>query len=831
MEIKNLVWVGLFQFGLAGLLHAQQQPQQSPNAGVGTASYFPGNNTPFVLSSFILSQNPLAGVEFNKCGQEEKNKKLQEMLKNSVPKFDPKKKFLQNVATIMQDKHSKLTNPFGTEACTLQELKTPELRACPIEADVEKYFATDLSSVESAKKSAECVKNRSQEAEKMTNCFKTEYDRMNQAFKLIRDEFTQQSENMNNYVAAVKAAIEKKNLEVQAMDGKLQSLRNLGNQLLDFRGKLNQAVTKEGGGGLPSLQIQLNQFRDKEAGYEVYKAKYTMNQARDCFFGAGAQKSGLRSQCVKAGVGGGIASPWECIKQLNLRALALSSSGGSIKFKDSDRKRAENAEKMFESNVERILSHLGTTHRNFDSFKGRFKEDFAQLGPYGQAVLNELQSCYKDAEVATARDEIEPNNTELGQEFRAKRDLSISIQSQMASLLQGEGGGINELTRNAVKEMFGGEMNQFFNASGCENKITTNQKTSYYTHANLATQYDCIEKLAAQLNSVYENGTTGNSCLEKNTQGNCTRYAALSLPLQIPGYTGAPIRCQNIRDCTFQLERASKTSSSVLQQLEGNATFSDPRCPQGCPGLKKFYQDSNNQLRAAFVQVKRDFGNQLMIAQMQFEQLKKYFTDAGLAFPEDKDKKLVELDDLCPKSDDQLCKIPPNMDEVVRGLSGAPMVNNFDEMIEKVQEQRKEATKVVQELDGVQKDIKQFMEHCKHDKKKIALESIVGQRTKYLNACNSNPDIKTRKPANVGVKIEKLQEDLEKLCSKGKTELCLRIGQELDSTEAECERVIAEHELKATASFENSCKNEFPGGGADYRRCIDEKKEAASISK
>src|SRR5262249_18372497 len=130
------------------------------------------------------------------------------------------------------------------------------------------------------------------------------------------------------------------------------------------------------------------------------------------------------------------------------------------------------------------------------------------------------------------------------------------------------------------------------------------------------------------------------------------------VPLGVPGLDGLPLKCKGLRDCLKVAKDEKARTVTNLTKLKGHDVVNLPGCPpQGCVGLQKFHTDTNNTIRTGVQQVSDLFKLHVDAAKDQFDRVKQLLHNAGinidLGNPKD-----TGIDDFCPESDAELCKLP-----------------------------------------------------------------------------------------------------------------------------------------------------------------------------
>ncbi|MBI3555134.1 MAG: hypothetical protein HY074_02575 [Deltaproteobacteria bacterium] len=240
-----------------------------------------------------------------------------------------------------------------------------------------------------------------------------------------------------------------------------------------------------------------------------------------------------------------------------------------------------------------------------------------------------------------------------------------------------------------------------------------------------------------------------------------------------------------------------KSASVALEKkLNGSGTFPDSRCPGGCPGLKKFHTDSNNNIQAALQQTADLYKRRVDIAKAEFSQVKGVLGAVDLDFPT-KTPKGQNLSDVCPKSSESICQMPGDFDSKLAGLAGVPDLQSTD-----FDAKKKDALDKKNEFAGKQTEFKNqaialntLATTCKKEAGDKKLAKGVGKIredfNRKLSKCKAAAGRLNATPPDFGPQLDGLQADLQRVCAADTAnDDCSKLSSEMADASTACNDIF-----------------------------------------
>ncbi len=675
-----------------------------------------------------------------------------------------------------------------------------------------------ILSVSQAGQAAGCKAANAAKAQAILGCFSDEFQNLKDNMQSVKKDFDGNIQAMNQYEGTVKAEIQKEQSTQETLGGKIQTLGETKGKIEAILKQVNGSSGSAKGGGssetVAGLQIQVNTLNDTLTAVKKHQKAALASGTAACLQGQGASASGIHN-CPNAA--GDLLPPKDCVLSIYRDGIALQFSGGSNRVSPADRHKAELAKTRFASRLDQMLSDFnGANPRIPDAaaFRATYGSELNAFGPAGVQMLSELDSCGTQAQTDIASQLSNPES-QLGGEAVAAKNTSQELSSNI-------GGMINTLDtamRDAGKEVYGQELNGLVNGFGCSNAaVSANQSAGGDTSAQpvaLATQMKCVKSLNANLSAML-NGTPPPGA-----------SAPISVPLNVPGQDGSPARCAGLRDCLDKATKLQATSKQREKSLSGEGTFTDSRCPGGCPGLKKFRTDSNNNIQAALQQSADLFKRRVDIAKAQFAQVKSLLGGVDLQFPT-KTAKGQKLDDVCPKSSDQICQMPADFGEKLAGLSGVPDIGpgDFDTSKKEAADKKGDfATKQTDfknqavSLGALRASCTKAAAHKTLEKKIAKVQDEFASR---LAKCKSNAEgLDSTASQDFGSQIENLQTDLTKVCANAEPDNndCRKLRTDIQTAQSDCRKVYDRMRKQDNKDIVDKCRA-IVGASGDIGNCV-----------
>lgn len=641
-----------------------------------------GYNPSAVIMSpraYIIANDPFAGMEFMACQQRS--------LSKQVPGSDYKTMAGQMLGSAIGSaiggaKGSDVANSavlgIGGQYCEGEVVPVRVGLTCNdyrLGTNFDENAAkAAMRNIEQQQALATCKINNANRAADMAGCFGTEIDRLKDALREVKKDFDQQMNSMNQYESTVKAAIRAEDQKIETLDGKIASIDSTKEKIEGLLRKVNAGAKGEDTSTVGGLRKRLLSHNNQVEAFKVRKKREVTMRTASCIKGGGATTSSIRN-CPSAS--GELMNPRDCILSIFRDQTALGLSGGSTRISNADQKKAQFATKQFEARLSQMLGDLeGNNPRtsSLESWMGRYQSELSRFGPAGQQIVAEVKACNQEAQSDVDKELVDPN-LGLGQQANALSQTAETLHSDMGAMI----GDLDIAIRDAGKEVYGDELNELVNGPGCNTAVVVSNKAQdsnqqdnnqqggnqattgkvSFQPVELSTQMKCVMGLNENLKSLL-NGTPPPGSL-----------LVIQVPLNVPGADGSPARCKGLRDCANVARKLQATAKQTKKNLEGDGTFKDARCPAGCPGLKKFHRDSNTQIRAALQQAADLFARRVAMMKFQFGRVRELMNQAGVNFPAQKVNQRP-MDELCKVSEDAVCNLPGNFDEVLSGLASVP---------------------------------------------------------------------------------------------------------------------------------------------------------------
>lgn len=660
-------------------------------------------------------------------------------------------------------------------------------------------------------KAAEGVK-----AAAILDCYSQEFSNLKKAMAATKADFDSNLRAMGEYESSVKSEVEKEKRKQQTLDGKIKSLASTKAEVEGLLSKVNGSMgsaSQPNNGTLAGLRLNLNQQKDLIKKFEIDKKAKRATYASDCFRNYGASGSEIRN-CPAAD--GALLNPKDCILSIYRDQVALGLSGGSSKFTPADKKKAEFSASIFKNRLDQMLGDFGVNRvANYDDFNKRYGAELQRYGNAGNQVLREINKCDEEG-VHQIEEDLKNPQSGLGSQANALRESAGKLSSDIGVMV----GELDTGIRNAGKEVFGQELNELVDGAGCiQSTPASNDGQVDFQPNALNTQLKCAQGLAANLQAML-NGTKPPSA-----------KAPLEVPLNVPGQDGSPARCKGLRDCLDKAQKLQAQSVTRQGSLEGEGTFTDSRCPAGCPGLKNFYKKSNDNLRQAAQMTADLFKKRVATSQLQMSQIKQLLGGLNVQLPQ-KTPKASSLNDFCPKSDAQLCEMPADFGDRIAGVAGLPDYGpeDFDGPRKAAMDKQQRYVELGGKFRQKISELTTLKGSCERDEKGQKLAKKLGkiQRTASTAGLECEEDAERGESNPVGLLSDKLiplSRDLGDACegvASSDNEDCSNLSEEFRRVKKSCRSVIASRDKAAKDECNSESMRAGAGGPAQaaYNECM-----------
>lgn len=581
-----------------------------------------------------------------------------------------------------------------------------------------------VSDLERTASTASCKIANARKASKVAECFSTEMQKMRESLDYVRRDFQANVDAMEQYVTTVKGEVQKETQKGNTLTKKLEDFKNTISEVQSVIDQVNGSSTgKDDTKTITGLRRRLNEFKDNEKNFELTKSREQARRVAACVAGPGASDSELRD--CPAG-NGDLQTPIDCLVRIYKNEDELRLSNGSLRGTgDANvRKQSRFDENRFKARLNAMLSVLSgevPQVNSIDVFLSRFSAELLKYGNAGKFFIDEVRACSseKALEITNelndpkAPNGLNPSKPGLGTRAAELRDASDQISSDMGATIIL----LDKTIRKTGRQVYGQELNELVNGMGCNTAAVQSNPSANgapgqlsFKPVALQTQLNCADGLNQNLASLL-NGTPPPG-----------GTAPILVPLNILGSDGTQVFCKGLLDCEKQAEDLKTLSDQRKEALQGDATFSDSRCPQGCPGLKKFARDSNTAIRTAYQQAADMYARRVAILKLELDRAKSYFSGADISFSSTKPN-TVELDSVCPTSDSQICKIPANFGEVLGNMAGVPNIGpeQFDKMAADAKSKQDDAANIAKDVNSQLERLRPLASVCEKKEKDDAM--------------------------------------------------------------------------------------------------------------
>lgn len=769
--------------------------QTNPGMVGGTAD---SSQAPFVPSAFIVANDPFAGSSFASCDAQVQLEESTRATLEKANNFDAKKSATESVAAMAGGMLGGANaGQIGGLAVAGQSANCEDvpitLSTSDIDTSCDNYMMGGkfqeerlnkaIAKAREAAELATCKSRKASQSRKLVECFKTEFDNFKKSLELVKKDFDQNLTAMNKYVGEVKATIEKETQKADQMDERVGAFSQ---QIGDLQSALTKLSGAGGEGAIAGLAQNVQRHKERVIGFSLDLPREQAQMIRSCAMGGGARDTAYSTCPANLAA----ASMTDCLFSYYHGYVKDAAGGGN-----AGQAKADEQLPVFRNEVNQMLNDFGGSSPMTSevSFFSRHGATLSKYGAVGAQLKEEIRKCIKQAPGDMNKMLADPGN-QLGATAAALANEATEISDSVGATLNE----IDPLIRNAGKEIYGQELNQYFDAYRC-NEIDVSKNSmaqpalgnTLGAHqvrvSSLQTQLTCVKNLAGTMRAMLNGGPPPNSS------------QPIQVPLNVTDAQGAPVRCQGLRDCADKAQKISQASRQRVASLEGSGTYSDPRCPQGCPGLKKFHQDSNQQIRTAFQTVADLFASRVAVMKAQFERVKGLLGKVGINFAE-ADSEGIDMEGVCPLSEHEVCPVPADFSKILAKLAGAPDVSNadFGSAVAEAKSAEEENTKLAQEYNDAFEVLNDKLAACRvaADEKKLEskLAGLDLKLQKHIRECKQavrlNPE-----NTDFGGRFSPLLDDLEKICSDSPTNASCKVTTEnIQAGNEACEDYASQRE-------------------------------------
>lgn len=770
--LRLFVFVGLVCFSI------EAKAQQAPGMVGGGASADPTQGS-FVPSAFIIASDPFAGSSFASCDAQMQLEESTRAAVDQSTNFDAKNMATQSIAAMVG---GRLGGASNTQIAGMAVSGGGNCEDTPITLGVsdidtscdnymmggkfqEERLNKAISKAKEAASLASCKARKASQSSKLVNCFKTEYDNFKKSLDLVKKDFETNLASMNKYVGDVKADVEKEAQKAEQMD---QRVGAFSQQIQDIQSALETLSSASGDGAIANVEQSIQTHKERVLAFEKELPRQQASMIFLCASGRGAKDTAYSSCPANLAA----ASMPECLFSYYHGYVKQSAGGGN-----AGEKKAGAQIEVFRHEVHQMLGDFTGTSPTVSeaAFFARHRGTLSKYGKVGEQLGEEIRKCIKEAPVKMKALLSDPA-TDLGSSAAALANEATKISASMGQTLNA----IDPAIRNAGKEIYGQELNQYFDAYRC-NEVSNAQNATAAPQArvtSLGTQLSCIKNLTGTMRALLNGGVPPGA--DKPIQ----------VPLKVTNAQGQPVLCQGLRDCAAKAQEVAEGARTRIASLKGSGTFTDARCPQGCPGLKKFHKDANQQVRTAFQSVADLLSSRVAVMTAQFDRVKGLLGKFGINFAK-ADSEGLDMDSVCPISEDAVCPVPADFDKIISKLAGVSVVSEdgFDKAVTDAKATAEENTKLAQDYNERLEVMTDQLAACRKAADDKAVEGkLVGierKRKQKLNDCKravrSQPTT-----TDFGSYFEGLSDDVAKICGETKGESCTAMEDSINSGEGEC---------------------------------------------
>ncbi|MBI3543631.1 MAG: hypothetical protein HY075_10195 [Deltaproteobacteria bacterium] len=783
-------------------------------------------------NALVLSNDPMQGVEFNRCAATAQAIANAQSFRNpDMSMYNPDTILQSGAAMGVAALGSGLAGAFAgsngpgvagaigstlfgaTGSCAGQTLVVPKVGTdCGAYKINDKFNSVkldaDMMAMNQTGNIAACKQAEAAATSAVTDCFQKQFQNLKDAMQTVQKDFDASVQGMAQYETIVNAEIQKEDTKQETLTGKIQTLGETKGKIEGLLAKIQGGISGNakdpGSDTLAGMAIKVNEQSDLITKFNRHQKTERANRVGSCLQTNGAQNSGIRN-CPNTN--GDLLSPKDCILSIYRDSIALKLSGGNTRISATDNKKAEFAKKTFTNRLNQMMADFSGGNPKVgsaDDFVARYGSELGSFGAAGQQMIQEIKNCDAEVQDEIQKDLANPESS-LGSEATAMKQTAQQLASNLGGMINTLDGAV----RDAGKEIFGQELNEAFNGAGCNSSAITSNAASgsqvSIQPTSLKAQLTCAQGLTANLQAML-NGTP--------TPG---ARVPLEVPLNVPGLDGSPARCKGLRDCLDVAGKLKATSQSRSKALKGEGTFTDSRCPGGCPGLKKFHTDSNNNIQAAYRQVSDLFQRRVALAKAQLGQVKAMLGDLDVTIPS-KEPAKVSVNELCPKSSEKICEIPADFGSKIAGMAGLPDIKpeDFDKASKDSLDKKKRFAEQATEIKNNLTTLAQLKQACtKEDKAKTLAKGLAKVRNQFdakLAQCKDEAtELNQPEKKDFGANLEPLQADLRKTCENAEPDNtdCAKLQLDMSSAVSTCLKVYRGAVKQANRDNLSECNTEI----------------------